>query len=214
MIVGIAEIGVDLIGCHESIQRYLIDVTRDRVSDAELSEIITNGMTILALDFSPDLIAEIRELSAGFPYFTHLLALNCARIAVLEDRTLIDISHLKEGLVRAVREAEICIRNSFTKATQVLGNPKYEQILIAAANIDKEMFSKAEICEQFKLHYDSELSETLWKSAILRFSPSAEVGILTRLKPGIYKFTDPRMVSYKRMRHAITVVENPSKRFK
>lgn len=54
MIVGIAEIGVDLIGYHESIQRYLIDVTRDRVSDAELSEIITNGMTILALDFSPD----------------------------------------------------------------------------------------------------------------------------------------------------------------
>jgi hypothetical protein len=76
------------------------------MSEAELADIITSGAEACELRFAPDAVSAIVRLSAGYPHFTHLLALKCAEEAVARESREISLSDLEHALRGAASDAE------------------------------------------------------------------------------------------------------------
>ena len=89
VIVGVATSIDQLIGEHESVQRAIEEVLIPRMSEAEMVDIVKNG--IAAVDMTVDSAAQraITRLAEGLPHYVHLLTLNAAQRAVQDDRDLI-----------------------------------------------------------------------------------------------------------------------------
>jgi hypothetical protein len=66
----------------------------------ELAEIIIVGAKNLDLSFDLAVVDRIVDVSAGYPYFTHLLSLKCAEDAIIEGRKIIR----SENLIKAISE--------------------------------------------------------------------------------------------------------------
>ena len=82
LLVGIADTCHELTGGHKSSQRCLRQVHLRRMSDREIRGIVEKGFKrTRRIGASESLVRNIVDLSAGYPYFAHLLGLKCAEYA-------------------------------------------------------------------------------------------------------------------------------------
>ncbi|PPG02129.1 MULTISPECIES: ATP-binding protein [unclassified Rathayibacter] len=206
MIVGISETGEELTAAHPSVQRCLRETKLNRMSTAELTEIITTGGPKAGLNFTESLTKAIVRLSAGYPHFTHLIALKCAEEAVAADRTEIDEHHLKDALTTAVRDAEGTLKRDYEAATRSAGTDMYRNIVLAAASLDSEEFNAASLREAIDRITSGSISQGSLNNFLIRLVSDDGKSILTRTAKGVYRFTDPRMASYARMYNALAAL--------
>ena len=206
MVVGIAETGDDLTAAHPSVQRCLRETKLDRMSSAELTEIITNGGPKAGLAFSDTVTTAIVRLSAGYPHFTHLIALKCAEEAVAQDRAEINDDHLKHALELAVRDAEGTLKREYNEATRSAGTDMYKNIVLAAASLDAEEFNASSLRDAIDRITGGSISQGSLNNFLIRLVSDDRQAILTRTAKGVYRFTDPRMASYARMYNALAVL--------
>ncbi len=83
------------------------------MTDDELREIINTGAKKLRLVFEYPVIRAIVEMSAGYPHFTHLLALKCAEEAIAESRYAVTLKDLETAMGVASEEVEGTLKNTY-----------------------------------------------------------------------------------------------------
>uniref|UniRef100_A0A942Y9R6 ATP-binding protein n=1 Tax=Neobacillus citreus TaxID=2833578 RepID=A0A942Y9R6_9BACI len=202
MVVGIAETGSELTAAHPSVQRCLRETKLERMSDPELSEIVEAGSEKAGIRFSEKATNLIVALSAGYPHFTHLIALKCAERAVVEDRQMIELNNLQAALQLAVRDAEGTLKRSYDDSTRSGATTMYRDIVGAAARIDTEEFSASALREQIEEVTGNPISQGSLNNYLQRLVTADGSSILQRSAKGVYRFSDPRMKSYVRMSRA------------
>lgn len=199
MVVGIARTGDELTAAHPSVQRCLRETKLERMSDSELRQIIETGSEKARLTFASKVINAIVELSAGYPHFTHLIALKCAEQAVATDRVNIEESHLNAALVDAVKDAEGSLKRDFDNAIRSYGSEMYADIVVSAASLSMNEFNAAQLREAISERTGESISQGSLNNYLKRLVSVDGSTILQRKAKGVYGFADPRMASFARM---------------
>jgi Cdc6-like AAA superfamily ATPase len=196
MIVGIAETGGELTAAHPSVQRCLREVKINRMSASELREIVVTGSAKAGLVFTPKVLDAIVRYSAGYPHFTHLIALKCAEDAIAEDRTEIEPSHMVRALVGAVDDAEATLKAEYESAVRSASTGMYKQIVHAAASFGPDEFTAAQLRDAIAKATGETISQGSLNNFLSRLVSDDGSTIFRREAKGIYRFSDPRLASY------------------
>jgi Cdc6-like AAA superfamily ATPase len=198
MVVGIAQTGGELTAAHPSVQRCLRETKLRRMTDSELREIVVGGAKALDLGFEPEVVNAIVSLSAGYPHFTHLLALKCAEDAIVAGRKSVDRADLNAALERAVSDAEGTLRRIYEDSARSTSDA-YRQILAAAAAIGPHEFTSVELRDAYERVTGDTISQGSLNNYFQRLVSRDGKTILRRTGQGHYRFEDPRMASYVRI---------------
>jgi Cdc6-like AAA superfamily ATPase len=199
MVVGIAQTGSELTAAHPSVQRCLKETKLRRMTDAELKEIITAGASAVSLVFKSDVVDAIVRLSAGYPHFTHLIALKCAEEAVVADRHEVRLADLKAALELAVEDAEGTLKRVYNDSVRS-ASEMYRHIVAAAATLPGEEFGAAALRSAIEARTGEGISQgSLNNYFSQRLVSNDGSTIFRRTGQGHYRFEDPRMSSYVRM---------------
>ncbi|MFT2692236.1 AAA family ATPase [Clavibacter zhangzhiyongii] len=199
MVVGIAATGSELTAAHPSVQRCLRETKLDRMTADELRDIVVLGGEKANLTFTAPVVKAIIDLSAGYPHFTHLIALKCAERAVVAGRGEVDTPHMKTALALAVKDAEGTLKRSYEDSTRSANTSMYRSIVRAAARISSEEFSASTLREQIEKVTGDSISQGSLNNYLQRLVTDEGTSIFTRSMKGVYRFSDPRMASYVRM---------------
>ncbi len=134
VLVGVADSVDELIAEHQSVERSLLQVHMPRMSWEELSEILDKGLERLDMTIEKKAKHRIVSLSEGLPHYTHLLGLDAAQRAILDDRDAIKMSDVNAAITTAVDNAQQSIRTAYHRATS---SPRkdalYAKVLLACA---------------------------------------------------------------------------------
>lgn len=200
MLVGIAENIDELLGAHESAHRSIAEVRVDRLSNAEISEIVDTGMSTLGLDIDPSVREQIVGFSARFPYYTHLLSEGVVRSLLnrLSAATLIDLRIIPQDLGfsigYAIRNAQRSIIANYEDAIRsIKKTPRFKYCLYAIASWPEEPVGYGDICKwvgklQHSPRENVNVSHQLDRLENLK--------VIKRVSKGYYAFTNPMLKAY------------------
>src|SRR6266699_37959 len=134
VLVGVAGSVQELIDEHQSVERALIQIPVPRMPPDELEQIVNNGLKRLSMTIQLQALAEITSLSQGLPYYTHLLALYAARVALDDNSTEIRLEHMDVAILNALDRSQQSIKNSYYEATKSQQSDNiFKQVLLACA---------------------------------------------------------------------------------
>lgn len=199
LVVGIAETAEELTAGHPSVQRCLKETKLKRMLPNELALIVTEGAKKIGIVFDLAVVHAIVRLSAGYPHFTHLLALKCAEEAIAADRENIVLDDLNRAMDLAVEDAEGTLRRIYNNAIRSYSTSMYEDILCAAASLSRDEFSAGQLRSALEALTNSAITQASLNNFLKRLISDNSSTILVRKAKGIYKFADPRMPSFVRI---------------
>lgn len=201
LIVGISDTAEELIGSHPSTQRCLKETKLRRMSSEELEQIITEGAkkSNTRLHFDRDVIQSVVDLSAGYPHFTHLLALKCAEEAVATGKPNVRMDNLERAISFAAEETEGSLRREYNVAIRSRSTNMYQTILTAASKISCEEFTAKQLRDEINSVSGKSITQGSLSNYLKHLVSSNQDMIMTRVVNGIYKFSDPRMPSFIRI---------------
>lgn len=201
-IVGISRNAQELLGGHPSVQRCIKEVRLDRMTSAELESIIEKGEERLNLPFSKEIKRVIVKASAGFPFFTQLLSLKSAEEAIVNNKNEVTMNEFKAAVKHAVDDLEGSLKEQYQRA--IIGNnmDKKKNILLAAALCGEDIFS----AKQLKYNYTKVTKVDISQPELNKFLTGDIISsgfstILQRVGKGVYRFNDPRMPSYVKLKN-------------
>jgi Cdc6-like AAA superfamily ATPase len=204
MVVGIAETAYQLTAAHPSVQRCLRETKLRRMRDGELGEIVTTGAKALGLVFDDSVVKAIVQLSAGYPHFTHLLALKCAEAAIGDCRNIISDADLTNALQVAVSDAEGTLKKVYDDSVRSQQSDMYGHIVAAAASLTADEFTSSELRTAVQERTGEPISQYSLNNYFQRLMSEEKATILQRTAKGVYRFSDPRMRSYVRIVNHMT----------
>ncbi|MFZ6182653.1 AAA family ATPase [Nannocystis pusilla] len=200
LIVGVAETGAGLIGAHPSIGRCLKEVYLKPMTDTEIVQIIRGGAEKAQITFDERLTLPITQLSAGYPHFAHLLALKCAEIAILARSKTVRYEWLRTAMRRAAQDAENSLSVAYLEATRSTTS-MYKHVLLAAATIENVEFSASALRQAIELVTGDRITQGSLNNYLKNLCSDDGSRILRRVKTGVYRFQDPRMKSYVKIKN-------------
>lgn len=203
MIVGIGESAADLTAGHPSVGRCLMELHVERMDEFELRKIIIDGSQTLGLIFQDDVIENIVTISAGYPYFTHLIALKCSEEAIVTGTKHIKLEHLANALKLAVESATSTIGTAYFAAIRGNKTAECKRILLAAASCSESEFSVGDISKQLSGLLSFEVKPASFTRFMQANTCENNTKIFRRIRQGVYQFSDPRMPSFIHMTAAI-----------
>lgn len=199
MLVGIAKSAIDLTAGHPSVSRCLMELHVDRMDDLELRKIIIDGSQKLGLIFQDDVVEAIVSISAGYPYFTHLIALKCSEEAIISKTKHVSIANLKKALELAVAEAKSTIGDAYDKAIRGDKSAEHKKVLQAASMCNGTEFTVKEISKNLSELLKIDVQPELFTRFLQSITCKDNKKMLRRIRTGVYQFSDPRMPSYIKM---------------
>ena len=197
-VVGISKTAGELFGGHPSVQRCLKEIRLNRMSDDELKEIIEKGERRLSIAFSQGVKRVIIKSSAGYPYFTQLLALKAAEEAVCAESKSVTMNEFRLAVRRAVDDLEGSLKEQYQKAIIGQRIDRNKNILLAAALCGEDIF----LAKELKTNYNTITKQDISQQELNNFLSSSNIisegytTILRRVGKGVYVFNDPRMPSF------------------
>ncbi len=205
MLVGVATSVEHLIGEHESIVRSLVQVRMPRMSPDELSAILDKGFTMVGLEI--DLVARrriIRE-AEGLPHFVHLLGLHAGQHAVLDDRSLVTSSDVRQAIGEAVDSHSML--SDYQRATQ---SPQpehlFQEVLLACAFAPRNelgLFRAGDVREPLSSILGREMGIPMFQRHLNELSGPNRGYVLQREgspRRYVYRFRDPLLQPYVKLR--------------
>lgn len=138
VLVGVADSVDELIAEHESVERALFQIRLPRMSEGEISDIVSHGVEKLELRIDPEAEKRIVLLSQGLPHYAHLLGLHSVRAAA-QRRTpgSISVQDVDRAIRTALDSAQQSLRNAFHRATtSPRADNLYQHVLCACAVAD------------------------------------------------------------------------------
>lgn len=203
LITGIAETGAELTGGHPSVGRCLKETKLDRMTEEELALIVREGAPKVGIIFEDDVVDAIVRLSAGYPHFTHLLALKCAEDAIAERRNRVYLTDLQNAMRAAVQDAEGSLRRTYQTAVRSAGTDMYRIILVAASNavskVGRTEFSAEALRREIGQASGEPITQSSLNNYLRRLISDDNDSVLRRVTKGVYCFADPRMPSFIRI---------------
>ncbi len=130
VIIGIARTAQQLLGNHPSIQRSLREVFLRPLTQDDVCEFIEKGEKRLSFKFSPSVKQALIAESNGYPYFVHLVGLECLDVMIERNRRAREVTEedYEQALSRAVQAA---FRSELQKwSDAVTQMDKFEQSFI------------------------------------------------------------------------------------
>lgn len=133
VIIGVADDLDDLIQEHGSVRRALVQIHMPRMSEAELKEVVDQGLELLNMKGTTDALDRITHLSQGFPHYTHLLAQAATRAAIDAHRETVELEDVTQAVSRVLDRVHQSIREGFESAVSSSQDSIYEEVLTGAA---------------------------------------------------------------------------------
>lgn len=207
IVVGVAETISELLGEHQSLTRCLAQIKLDRMREAELLEIIATGERRVGAVFKDSVKHRIVSLADGFPFYVHLLCKYCAEDAgqVLENNPGATVVVADKEYHRAVRqavetaEAELLDDYQAAVVTVKRKTEMFKNILWGIAYSESKVVQVKEIAEHIEYFAGTPTKPAGFSSHLGKLASSDKRRILTRVREGHYKFTNPLMRAYVRL---------------
>jgi hypothetical protein len=205
--VGVAGNVEDLISGHESVQRALAQIKMPRMSEAEIKEIITTGLTRLGMSIDANVLSRIAVLSQGLPHYAHLLGLHATRAALDELMLNVNMPVLDAAIKAAVGGVQQSIRSAWQKAT--LSSRKdnlFADVLLACALAEMDdlgTFASQDVRSPMRAVTGKAYDIPAFAQHLNEFSEGKRGNIIKKIGGGRrfrYHFTDPLMPPYVIMR--------------
>lgn len=154
VLIGVGDSVDSLIGEHQSIERALIQIPMPRMSGLETAQIVTNGLTRLSMTPSDGALDEIKGLSQGLPYITHLLALHSTKAAIQRGSRTVESTDVDVGIKASLGQWQQSVKSAYYHATksQQPGHI-YKEVLLACAvapTDDLGYFAAADVREPLR----------------------------------------------------------------
>ncbi len=134
IIVGVGESVHELFGGHPSIHRNIRQRQMPKMNKEELASLIRKRLPLLGMDLELSVERQLIDISQGFPGYTHLLAQNAFRAAVLRHAMMVNLDDLETAIRRSVELAEETVKNAYYRAIRsTKPNHQYKEALLAFA---------------------------------------------------------------------------------
>jgi Cdc6-like AAA superfamily ATPase len=134
VIVGVAKNIAGLFRDHASLPRAMAQVPMPRMNNEELEEIVSSRLPQVGMEIDQGTLKAIVSLSQGFPGFTHLIALNAARMAVARKSVSILPEDLQAALKIVVEEADQSVADAYFDAVRSSRTDhQYREVLLGCA---------------------------------------------------------------------------------
>lgn len=202
ILVGVAESIGQLLENHQSISRAIIQIPLNRMSEAELKEIITKRADRTPLKFEGDAIWTVITLSRGLPFFTQTLSKYAALHAIKEKRTLIGVSDVEASMDEFIENSEVTFKDAYREATRSNQANFFRESLLACALADPDdegWFTANDVLEPYSAIMKSKKTIAHYEKHLRRFS-SEEGGKVLHKRGGDrqqqFRFADPMMQPY------------------
>lgn len=212
----------ELIGSHESVERYVYGIELNPLSHDAIWEIVEDVELAFGIQFSKGQTIRISQIASGYPHFAHLILKNvllkCFETGFTGGK--IDPKLYKSGIHASAEQAATRLKTAYDKATK-RHTDRYVEVLWAVAN-DKHLerqfkdiisdYNKIMIQRPDRNGYDTIKNN----GADLRNALNALVknGVLHRNRSGWYQFVNPMLRSYVRMVAENNEVELSDESFK
>lgn len=208
VIVGVADSLRELIGEHTSLSRSLAQVKLDRMSRDELTEILRRGEERTQIAFDPAVVRRIVSLADGFPHYVHLIglysSLQCIqRLLDAPDARDLNVgdAEYEVGIERALQNSEHSLVEAWEDAviTTRRRSDRYELILQAIALGEEPVAQVQDIARHASTLSQREVKPAQLSTALGRLTRDEKGRVLTKVRDGFYKFSNPLMRAYVRL---------------
>lgn len=199
--VGVSDSVADLIAGHVSIQRNLVQVRMPRMTRDELGGIFDKGLTRLEMTATDEAKAFVRRVPRGLPQYAHMLGQEGARQALLAGSSVVEFSHVFNGMQVGLTKLDHSLASAFDEATYTPRPSNYADVLYACVLVDPDddgYFSPASLRAPFSLivgqhrqidHYNPNLVTLSQDRGCILFRKGPE-------RSRRYRFRDPLMEPY------------------
>lgn len=133
VLIGVADNVGELIREHRSIERALVQIHMPRMSQEELGEIATRGVSAAQMTIAKPTVKKIAALSHGLPHYTQLLTQLSALAALARRRADVNARDVDAAVGRAIDRAQQSIVEAYREATTADQGSIYPQVLLACA---------------------------------------------------------------------------------
>jgi len=204
ILVGVAETVSQLVHEHESLSRSLAQIRLERMSDEELTQIIANAEEHLRTSFRAEIKRRIVRLADGFPYFVHLIGRHAAQAAGAEllqepaATVVVTEDEYAVGLGNALANTEHSLTDQYAAATVTTRRPseKFTLILWSLALSDAKEVQVKEIAKNMAFFEGREVKPGGFNWNLGELASAKRQDVLTKVREGYYKFTNPLMRPY------------------
>lgn len=135
ILVGIAEGVHELIGVHESVPRYIKEISLQPLAPQDLMDIVSNAAEAVGVNVRRDVLVRIAIIGNGFPHFAHLVGKALLIEAVLRDESSVTSEIYRNGVARAVDDSIQELKITYEAATQ-RGADYFKHLIWALAHSD------------------------------------------------------------------------------
>ena len=207
VIVGVAENLDQLIGEHPSLSRSLAQIGLPRMTREELEDILTRGEARTGIRFDRTVRHRIVSLADGFPQYVHLISLHAALAAVdswldrPQNEPHVGEKEYRLGVARAIENSEHSLVQAYQEAivTTRRRSDIYELILQAIAMAEGSVVQVREIARYASLLKGEEVKPASLSNALGRLIREDKGRVLTKVRDGYYKLTNPLLSAYVRL---------------
>lgn len=208
VVVGVADTLTQLVGQHESLTRCLGAIRLDPMDDKELRDIIHRGEERLQAIFDERVKQKIVRLADGFPHFVHLICRACARnagellLTRADVKLVVGNDEYRNALKSAVDDAEPQLVEDYENAivTVKRKSERFELVLWAMALSDDRDVQVRDIATFAGFFTGETYSPAAFSYPLGKLVLDERSRILTRVREGYYKFSNPLMRPYIRLR--------------
>lgn len=208
LLVGVSESVAKLMGSHESIVRCIAEVKLRRMEPEELYSILSDGFERLDIECSDQIKTRIVDLSDGFPHFTHLLGLKCCFALACrchdynDQKVAIKEGDYKAALKDAIDSSQQTLRHGYREATETTRKKSelFLRVIEGVAMADSKEVQVAEIVENLNFVYGLKLKPQTISYHLGKLTCDERNSVLVRPRTGYYKFSNPMMRAYVRMK--------------
>jgi hypothetical protein len=199
VLVGIAENIHELIGAHESVPRYIKEISLQPLAPQDLIDVVQSAADAIGATVSRDILFRIAIIGNGFPHFAHLIGKSLLIETVLAEETSVTQAVYKKGVARAVGDSLQELKSSYEAAT-LKGDDYFQHLIWALAHsdvVDLRIDQWIGLYKELASRYNWKLAEeTKLKYAIGNFK-NASYGKIVSNTPANYG-TQVIRYSYKR----------------
>src|SRR5207245_2494864 len=171
----------------------------------EIREIFENGFRLLNLQPDPDSLINLVFYCDGFPYFAHLLGLAVARLARSRGEQIVDKHAVTAALAQAAKDVGASFPERVSKAFEAGGKVRPRRRILQTLSLSKEReWRGAEVVDEYSRLYEKPTAPDFLHAALGKLVKPDYGAVLARSgtpKKYVYRFSDPYMRPFLRMRH-------------
>ncbi len=199
VVVGVASTSAELLGKHESIQRSAREIYLRTLKREHILDFLETAENDIGIEFEFDVKMSLAYGSLGFPYYVHLVGLECVEAMVSRDRKAkkVTLSDFERANINAVEQA---FRSQLSKYEAILyiSDPN-ELAIINTLALIPDLHPKREALKKYVAELYPKILGAKYESALNKQTQEKRFLYMSRRNDEI-RFLDPLMKPFLRDR--------------